>query len=133
MPDGRNTQSEFNGNGESAASPAYPEWFLQRGLRFAELLISIDKGASREVAKQIIHKNSNVVFVTGRVNVVANVMAEVYFSDSRMLRNIIEDIKSLPNVSRVEFTEMVEVFGRRDDKQVEEDATKLVKSSGREW
>lgn len=133
MPDGRNTQAKFNGNGESTNSPAYPEWYLQRGLRVADLLISIDKGKSSEVSKQIIRDNRNVVFITGRINVVANVIAQVYFTDSLMLRDTIESIKSLPSVSRVEFTEVVEIYGRKSDKQIEEDATKLLNSSGRNW
>jgi len=74
-----------------------------------------------------------VVFISGRINVVANVIAQVYFTDSMMLRNTIESIKSIPFVSRVEFTEVVEIFGRKTDKQIEEDTEKLLNSSGRKW
>ena len=133
MPDGRNTQSKYNGNGESTNLSSSPEWYLQRGLRVADLMISIDKGKSSEISRQIFNDNRNVVFITGRVNVVANVIAQVYFSDSMMLRNTIESIKSMPHVSRVEFTEVVEIYGRRPHKQIEEDTTRLLKSSGRNW
>jgi hypothetical protein len=133
MPNGRKTQTRYNGNGEFAITPAHPEWFLQRGLRVADLLISIDKGKSSEISKQIFADNRNVVFITGRVNVVANVIARVYFTDSMMLRDTIESVKSIAYVSRVEFTEVVEIFGRRPSKQIEEDVKKLLNSSGRNW
>ena len=133
MPDGRNTQSLNNRNGETAKSPHFPEWYLQRSLRIADLLISIDKGKSSEVAKQLIVDNKNIILLTGRVNVVANMMASTYFSDSKMLRDTIERIKSVPFVSRVEFTEVVEIYGRRDERQIEQDASRLLKSSGRNW
>jgi hypothetical protein len=39
----------------------------------------------------------------------------------------------MPFVSRVEFTEVVEIIGRKPDNQIEEDVRKLLNSSGREW
>jgi hypothetical protein len=133
MPDGRNTQSRYNNDAEATISPAYPEWYLQHGLRVADLLIAIEKGKSSEISKQIIQKYKNVVFITGRINNAANVIAQIYFSDSTMLRDMIEGIKALPFVTRVEFTEVVEIFGRKENKRIEEDAMKLLSSSGREW
>lgn len=133
MLNGRNTQTKYNNSENSINSIVYPEWYLQHGLRVADLLISVDKGKSSEVSKQIIQENRNVVFISGRINVVANVIAQVYFTDSMMLRNTIESIKSIPFVSRVEFTEVVEIFGRKTDKQIEEDTEKLLNSSGRKW
>ena len=133
MPDGRNTQSKYNGNGKSAISPAYPEWYLQHGLRVADLMISVDKGKTSQVAKHMINENRNVVFVTGRINTNANAIAQIYFTDSSMVSDIIESTKSISYVTRVEFAEYVEVFGRKSDKQIEEDVTKLLNTSGRNW
>lgn len=131
MPDGNNTQSKFKDNGGSTNSPGYPEWYLQRGLRVADLMISIDKGKTPEIAKQMINDYRNVVFITGRINTNANAIAQVYYTDSIMLRDTIDNIKSIPYVTRVEFAEFVEIYGRKSDKQIEEDAAELLNSSGR--
>jgi hypothetical protein len=133
MPNGRNTQAEYNKSRDSPNSIVYPEWYLQHGLRVADLLISIDKGKSSEIAKQILQANRNVLFISGRVNVIANIIAQVYFTDSMMLRDITESIKAIPYVNRVEFSEVVEIIGRRPDNQIEEDVRKLLNSSGRKW
>ena len=118
-------------NREATISPAYPEWYLQRGLRVADLMISVDKGKTSEVSMQIFNDNRNIVFVTGRINTNANAIAQVYYTDSVMLRDTIESIRSIPYVTRVEFAEVVEIYGRKSDKQIEEDSTKLLNSSGR--
>jgi hypothetical protein len=115
------------GKGDKTASTRqeyqidYPEWFWEQGFRVADLLIMVDRGKTGQVAKQIFQQNSRVISTSWRINAIANLVAEIYYIDSNMLNDTIESIKSIENVSRVEFSEIVKVVDRRSTAQIHRD------------
>lgn len=115
------------GKGDKTASTRqeyqidYPEWFWEQGFRVADLLIMVDRGRTEQVAKQIFQQNRHVISTSWRINAIANLVAEIYYTDSNMLNETIESIKSIENVSRVEFSEIVGVVDRKSTAQIHRD------------
>jgi len=81
------------------------------GVRTANLLIGVGKGGSEDTAGKIIQKhNKNVMSTTLVVgNPQVNLSADVYYKNSTELHNLLEDIKSMPNVNYIEWYEIVRV------------------------
>jgi len=85
------------------------------GLRKMTLLISINKGTPMAVGRLLLNQEGiiSVTRIIGANN--ANLKADVLFRDNAQLVNIIDNIKSLPNVEHVTWTETIEVFAARPD------------------
>jgi DNA-binding Lrp family transcriptional regulator len=80
------------------------------GVRTANLLIGVGKGGSEDIAGKIIQKHKNVMSTTLVVgNPQVNLSANVYYKSSTELHNLLEDIKSMPNVNYIEWYEIVRV------------------------
>jgi DNA-binding Lrp family transcriptional regulator len=81
------------------------------GVRTANLLIGVGKGGSEDIAGKIIQKhNKNVMSTTLVVgNPQINLSANIYYKSSTELHNLLEDIKSMPNVNYIEWYEIVRV------------------------
>jgi hypothetical protein len=103
----------------------YPEWFWEQGLRVADLLILVDKGKTESVARQIFRENKHIISTSWRINAIANLFAQIYYTDSEMLNDTIEVARSHDSVSKVEFSEIVKVVDKRSDKQIEENVKAL--------
>ena len=109
------------------------------GWRTADILISVEKGDCVEIANRLLvenlvlglgsdiskvlnNKNSNNTFVSPRViesslrigDPVINVVARVIYKSSDELFYIIQRIKKMPNITRVEWSEIVKVVGRNN-------------------
>lgn len=77
-----------------------------------EVVINVDQGKSREVAKQILKRfKNNVMSVSTRINHYHNVAAQIMFTDTAELHNLIENIKSMQFVTNVQWSEVVEIVG----------------------
>lgn len=106
------------------------------GWRTADLLISVEKGESIEIANRLLAENLGIKptsNLSGKINredmhlggvrileasvrigdPVINVMARILYRSSEDLFNTVQAISGLPNVVRVEWSEIVKVVGRR--------------------
>jgi DNA-binding Lrp family transcriptional regulator len=82
------------------------------GGRMGDLIISIDKGKSREVAQTLLKKyKNNIVSCNTRINSEHNVSAHTVFKDTQELYELVESIKSLDYVNGVQWSELVEDLG----------------------
>lgn len=107
---------------------ADPEWFWQKGLRVADLLIMVDRGKTGEVAAEVFESLDMVTETSWRVNAVANMFAHCFYRDTRELNHIIETIKSIEHVTKVEFSEIVEVVAKREDEEVRRTVERMTAS-----
>lgn len=82
------------------------------GGRMGDLIISIDKGKSREVAQTLLKKyKNNIVSCNTRINSEHNVSAHTVFKDTQELYELVESIKTLDYVNGVQSSELVEDLG----------------------
>ena len=82
------------------------------GGRIGDLIVSVDKGKSKEVAQNLLKKyKNNIVSCDTRINSMHNVAARIIYKDTEELFEIIESIKTMDYVDRVQWSEMVEVIG----------------------
>jgi DNA-binding Lrp family transcriptional regulator len=82
------------------------------GGRMGDIIVKVDKGKSREVATNILKKyKSNVMNVSTRINSEHNVAAQIIYNDTAELNNLLESIKSIPYVTRLQWSEIVEIIG----------------------
>jgi DNA-binding Lrp family transcriptional regulator len=82
------------------------------GGKMGDAVINVDKGRSREVATNILKKfKSNVMNASTRINSEHNVNAQVLYNDTAELHNLLESIKSIPYVTSLQWSEMVEMIG----------------------
>lgn len=80
--------------------------------KIGEVVINVEKGKSRDVAKQILKKfKNNVMSVSTRINAEHNVAAHIMYNDTAELHALLESIKSMPFVSHLQWSEIVEVIG----------------------
>ncbi|NAL78330.1 Lrp/AsnC family transcriptional regulator [Nitrososphaera sp. AFS] len=80
--------------------------------KVGEVVINVEKGKSREVAKQILKRfKGNVMSVSTRINAEHNVAAHIMYNDTAELHALLENIKSMPFVSHLQWSEIVEVIG----------------------
>jgi DNA-binding Lrp family transcriptional regulator len=82
------------------------------GGKIGDAVINVDKGKSREVATNILKKyKTNVMSVSTRINSEHNVAAQIIYNDTAELHNLLESIKSIPYVTSLLWSEMVEIIG----------------------
>lgn len=80
--------------------------------KLGEVFINVDKGKSREVAKQILTKfKDNIMSVSTRINAKHNIAAHIMYNDTTELHNLLENIKAMPFVTALEWSETVEIIG----------------------
>jgi hypothetical protein len=97
----------------------YPEWFWEQGFRFADLLVMVKKGQTERVGNEIFEKYDNVLYISWRINAIANLGVQAFYEDSLQLKEMIEGIYAMNDVERVEFSEYVQVLHRRSYEDVE--------------
>jgi DNA-binding Lrp family transcriptional regulator len=82
------------------------------GARIGDLIVSVDKGKSKEVAQNLLKKyKNNIVSCDTRINSMHNVSARIIYKDTEELFHLIENIKTMDYVTGVSWSEMVEVIG----------------------
>jgi len=82
------------------------------GGKTGDIVINVDKGKSREVAGSILKKyKSNVMTVSTRINSEHNVAAQIIYNDTAELHNLLENIKAMPYVTSLQWSEMLEMIG----------------------
>ena len=83
------------------------------GLREVEFWVMVEKGRTDEVAQHIFEKYKNVLIVTAQMNAISNVGVRAYFDTSEQIYRMIEEVKGMQFVNRVEFAEIIKVVGKR--------------------
>jgi DNA-binding Lrp family transcriptional regulator len=83
------------------------------GLRPVEFWVMVEKGRTDEVAQHIFEKYKNVFIVTVQMNAISNVGVQAYFDSSEQIYRMIEEVKGMQFVNRVEFAEIIRVVGKR--------------------
>ena len=80
------------------------------GWRIADLIIGIDKGDPHSTARNIVQGNSeNIVSASLRIgSQEINLGAQIRFKSSQELHQILQNIRALDNIGRVEWSEIVE-------------------------
>jgi len=80
------------------------------GWRIADLLIGIDKGDLRSTAKNIIQQNSeNIISASLRIgSPEINMVAQIRYKSSQELHQVLQNIRALDTIGRVEWSELVE-------------------------
>lgn len=99
----------------------YPEWFWEQNFRFGDIMILVGKGKAEEVAREVYRRYKNILMSSWRINTVANLVVQAYYTDSLMLKEIIEGIRTIDAVDRVEFSEYVDIVNRRSYEEVMKD------------
>jgi DNA-binding Lrp family transcriptional regulator len=86
--------------------------FRQLGWRTADLLIHVKNGNCEQVAETVLSKYRDFIASTSlRIgSPEINVMAHAFYLDSQDLYNLVENIKSIPEVTEVEWSEVVKVL-----------------------
>jgi DNA-binding Lrp family transcriptional regulator len=92
--------------------------------RSGEFFITVGKGRTQLVARQIFDKYPYLTMVTTTVNSVGNLVAHIYFRDSSEMFTILEDLKRIPDVTNVEYAEHIEKIGERKPTFMLEDLRK---------
>ena len=90
----------------------YPEWFRQQNFEFGDILILVGKGKAEAVAREVYRRYKTVLMSSWRIDTVANLVIQAYYTDSTMLKDMIEEIRTIDNVERVEFSEYVNIVTR---------------------
>jgi DNA-binding Lrp family transcriptional regulator len=109
----------------------------QFGWRTADILITVEKGDCVEIANRLLTENIGIgpsSDISKKINEnnnssagprvletslrigdpIVNVVARVIYKTSEELFHIIREIKKMPNISRVEWSEIVKVVGRNN-------------------
>jgi DNA-binding Lrp family transcriptional regulator len=82
------------------------------GGKMGDIVINVDEGKSREVATNILKRyKSNVMSISTRINSEHNVAAQIIYNDTAELHNLLENIKSIPYVTSLQWSEIVEIIG----------------------
>jgi DNA-binding Lrp family transcriptional regulator len=91
--------------------------FMAFGARVGDLVIGVDKGRSKELARFLLqHYKANILSCTIRINSTHNVMAHIVYKDSKELYNLIESVKSQEYVGSVQWSEVIEeVMGEENN------------------
>lgn len=81
--------------------------------RTAAILVSVENGQSRKIARMLLEKHgehiANTSLQIGHPDI--NVMASVFFRSSEELHALIESIRSIPDVKSAEWTELAKEVG----------------------
>jgi DNA-binding Lrp family transcriptional regulator len=97
---------------EKALKRNYTFNYKTFGGRVRDLIVSVDRGKSKEVAQNLLRNTkNNVISCFTKINSQHNVSAHVIYKDTEELYELIESIKTMDYVTGVNWSEMVEVIG----------------------
>ena len=80
------------------------------GLKRADIIINVDKGKTEQVIQRILedYRQTNILSISTRLNHMHNVVVGIVYKDSDELFKIVENIRSQPNVTLVEWSETIQ-------------------------
>jgi DNA-binding Lrp family transcriptional regulator len=80
------------------------------GLKRADIIINVDKGKTEQVIQRIVqdYRQTNILSISTRLNHMHNVVVGIVYKDSDELFKIVENIRSQPNVTLVEWSESIQ-------------------------
>ena len=82
------------------------------GYRTAQIFVDVEGGRARETGEELLKKyDRNVVNASTRINSGNNLCLEVVYNGSDELHFLLEEIKSLPLATNVDWSEQVMVIG----------------------
>jgi hypothetical protein len=82
------------------------------GYRTAQIFVDVQGGRARETGEELLKKyDRNVVNVSTRINSGNNLCLEVVYNGYDELHFLLEEIKSLPLATNVDWSEQVMVIG----------------------
>jgi DNA-binding Lrp family transcriptional regulator len=92
------------------------------GYRTAQIFIDVQRGKAKEVGENMLVKyDKNVIGASTRINSSNNLCLDVVYNGSEELHNLLEEIKSIPVASKVDWSEQVMVIG--------DNVTKIIKNT----
>lgn len=83
------------------------------GWRNAEILMLVDNGNADCMAKELIEKFDKVIGTSTRINTNCNLAAYVGFRKSYELHELMEKIRAMPNITNIEWSEIVKDSGNK--------------------
>lgn len=83
------------------------------GWRNAEILMLVENGKADWMAKELIEKFDKVIGTSTRINTNCNLAAYVGFRKSYELHELMEKIRAIPDVSNIEWSEIVGDSGNK--------------------
>ena len=86
------------------------------GWRKAEFLMLVDNGTADRIAKELIEKFDYVIGTSTRINTKSNLAAYIAFKNSEQLHELMEKMRALPNVSSLEWSEVVREAGNKGNR-----------------
>jgi DNA-binding Lrp family transcriptional regulator len=80
------------------------------GLKRADIIINVDKGKTEQVIQRILqdYRYTNILSISTRLNHMHNAVVGIVYKDSDELFKIVENIRSQPNVTLVEWSETIQ-------------------------
>ena len=86
------------------------------GWRIADLMIELEKGDPNTIAENIIKNNNrNIINASLRIgSPEVNMVAQVYYRTSKELHQILQGIRALDKVGRVEWSEVVQILSKNN-------------------
>jgi DNA-binding Lrp family transcriptional regulator len=80
------------------------------GLRRGDIIINVDKGKTKQVIQRILQNyiQTNILSISTRLNHTHNIVVSIVYKGEDELYEIIENIKSMPNVIGLEWSETVQ-------------------------
>ena len=89
------------------------------GGRIGDLIVSVDKGKSKEIAQILLKKyKNNILSCDTRINSMHNVSAHVVYKNTEELYELIENIKTMDYVDGIQWSEMVEAIGENNSEVI---------------
>lgn len=86
------------------------------GWRNAEVLMLVEKGKADYIAQELLEKFDSVIATSIRLNTQFNLAVFVGYKDSAGLHNILEQIRAIPNVRQLEWSEVVSDLGNKSQR-----------------
>jgi DNA-binding Lrp family transcriptional regulator len=80
--------------------------------RTASINVKVERGRAEETGKEILDRFPDIVVrVSTRLNTHSNIAVDIIYKTSQDLHSMLEQIKSMPYVSYVDWSEIVKVIG----------------------
>ncbi|MDF0681116.1 MAG: Lrp/AsnC family transcriptional regulator [Candidatus Nitrosocosmicus sp.] len=85
---------------------------LQYGFRYADIFVDVTNGEAKEVGKILIDKfDRNILKASTRINSSNNLCLQIVYKESEELHDILEHIKRMPTILKVDWSEMISIVG----------------------
>ena len=86
------------------------------GWRSAEILMLIENGRANQMAEELLQKFDNIIRTSTRIDSGGNLAACVRYKSSDELHELMESIRRTPNVTNIQWTEVVRESGNENER-----------------